>query len=154
MTDTHYDVDELPPLAEAVPDAIVGGIVQVAMGLSLRWLRWLFPPLVSGTVVLVIGVSLLPVGIQLAAGGAGSEDFGSLRNPDLAGLVLVVTIVLHQFTRGFTSAAAVLLGIVVGYVVAIPLGLVDGQQIVDASWFSFPTPLSSGCRSRLRRWSA
>lgn len=102
-------------------------------------------PVVQGTSLGFVVIAIpLAENFGLAAGGAGSEDFGSLRNLALAGLVLVVTIVLHQFTRGFTSAAAVLLGIVVGYVVAIPLGLVDGQQIVDASWFSFPTPLKFG----------
>lgn len=131
-------------LAAVFGGTIFAGLVQLGMGVGLRWLRWLFPPLVSGIVVLVIGISLIPVGLTLAAGGNGAENFGSLTNLGLAALVLVVTVVLHQFTRGFTSAASVLLGIVVGYLVAIPLGLVDAQRIVDAAWFSFPEPLRFG----------
>jgi xanthine permease len=124
--------------------ALVAGGVQILLGMSLRWLRWLFPPLVSGVVVLVIGIGLLPVGITYAAGGAGAEDFGAPVHLALAGFVMLVTIVVNQFTRGFLSAAAVLIGVLAGYVAAIPLGLVDFGPIADASWASVPMPLEFG----------
>lgn len=131
-------------LAAVFGGAIVGGAVQCLIGVTLRWLRWLFPPLVSGIVVLVIGIGLLPTGVNLAAGGDGADDFGAPVNLALAGVVLLVTLVAHQYTRGFLSAAAVLIGLVVGYLVAIPLGRVDFTQIAEAAWFSFPRPLEFG----------
>ncbi|GGI08979.1 uracil-xanthine permease family protein [Egicoccus halophilus] len=124
--------------------AIVAGVVQVALGLSLRWLKSLFPPLVSGIVVLVIGIGLLPTGVNLAGGGAGAEDFGSPSNLLLAGLVLLTILVTYAMGRGVLSAAAVLVGLVVGYLAAIPFGKVDGSQIAEAAWFSFPMPLEFG----------
>lgn len=124
--------------------AIFAGLVQVLLGLSLRWLKDLFPPLVSGIVVLVIGVGLLPAGINLAGGGAGAEDFGSATNLAMAGLVLVVILLAYALGKGIISAAAVLVGLVVGYLVAIPVGLVDAAPIREAAWLAFPQPLRFG----------
>lgn len=131
-------------LAAIFGGAIVAGVVQCMIGATLRWIRWLFPPLVSGIVVLAIGIGLLPTGVNLAAGGAGAEDFGAPVNLALAGLVLLVTLIFHQYARGFLPAAAVLIGLVAGYVVAIPLGRVDFGAVVDAAWLSVPTPLEFG----------
>lgn len=131
-------------LAAVFGGAIFAGVVQVALGLSLRWLKALFPPLVSGIVVLVIGIGLLPTGVNLAGGGPGAEDFGSGSNLFLAGLVLVVILVTYALGKGVISAASVLIGLVVGYLVAIPFGKVDASQIADAAWFSFPRPLEFG----------
>jgi NCS2 family nucleobase:cation symporter-2 len=124
--------------------AIFAGLVQVLLGFSLRWLKSLFPPLVSGIVVLVIGVGLLPAGINLAGGGVGADDFGSGTNLAMAGLVLVVILLAYALGKGVLSAASVLVGLVVGYLVAIPVGLVDGSGIANAAWFSFPEPLRFG----------
>jgi xanthine permease len=131
-------------LAAIFGGAIVAGLVQCVIGVTLRWIRWLFPPLVSGIVVLAIGVGLLPTGVNLAAGGAGADDFGAPVHLALAGLVLLVTVIFHQYTRGFTSAAAVLIGLLTGYLVAIPLGRVDFAEVGEAAWFSIPTPLEFG----------
>ena len=124
--------------------AIIAGVVQVLIGVSLKWLKSLFPPLVSGIVVLVIGVGLLPAGVNLAGGGAGSPQFGSAQNLMLASIVLVVILLTYAFGRGVVSAASVLVGLVAGYLVAIPLGVVDLARIGDAAWFSFPRPLAFG----------
>jgi uracil-xanthine permease len=94
--------------------------------------------------VLVIGIGLLPVGINYAAGGVGADDFGAPVHLGLAAFVMVVTIVVNQFTRGFLSAAAVLIGVLAGYVAAIPLGLVDFGPVAEASWASVPMPLEFG----------
>jgi xanthine permease len=124
--------------------AIVAGGVQVLLGLSLRWLKRLFPPLVSGIVVLVIGIGLLPAGANLAGGGAGADDFGSWTNLGLAGLVLLVILLAYSFGRRVVGAAAVLIGLVAGYVVALMIGVVDIAQVGEAAWFSFPRPLEFG----------
>ncbi|AYY15364.1 purine permease [Actinobacteria bacterium YIM 96077] len=131
-------------LAAVFGGAIFAGAVQVALGLSLRWLKRLFPPLVSGIVVLVIGIGLLPTGVNLAGGGADADDFGSPTHLFLAGLVLVIILLAYSLGRGVFSAASVLIGLVVGYLVAIPFGQVDTTEIADADWFAVPTPLEFG----------
>lgn len=131
-------------IAAVFGGAIFAGVVQVALGFSLRWLQVLFPPLVSGIVVLVIGIGLLPTGMALFAGGNGSPDFGSFANLGLASLVLVIMLVLYRFGNGLIGASAVLISLVVGYLVAIPMGKVDFAEINDAKWFAIPTPLEFG----------
>ena len=71
------------------------------VGLCLRWVRFLFPPVVTGTFVVMIGVILLPVGFAYAGGGFGAADFGAPSHLFLALLVFVVTLGFHQFARGF-----------------------------------------------------
>lgn len=124
--------------------ALIAGVVQVLVGLSLRWLKHLFPPVVSGIVVLVIGIGLLPTGVNLAGGGAGAPDFGSPRNLMLAGIVLTVILVAYALGRGLISTASVLVGLVVGYLVALGLGEVDLSSVAEASWIALPRPLEFG----------
>ena len=124
--------------------AIFAGVVQVALGFSLRWLKTLFPPLVSGIVVLVIGIGLIPTGMNLFGGGAGAEDFGSWQNLGLAALVLAVILIAYRFGRGILGAASVLVGLVVGYAVAAFTGKVSFERVGEAAWFAIPTPLEFG----------
>lgn len=124
--------------------AIFAGVVQVALGFSLRWLKKLFPPLVSGIVVLVIGIGLIPTGMNLFGGGAGAEDFGSWQNLGLAMLVLAVILVAYRFGKGILGAASVLVGLVVGYAVAAFTGKVSFDRVGEAAWFAIPTPLEFG----------
>lgn len=124
--------------------ALFAGLVQVGIGVSLRWLKVLFPPIVSGIVVLVIGIGLLPTGMELFGGGAGAEDFGSWSNLGLATLVLVILLVTYRYGSGILSAASVLVSLVIGYLVAIPTGKVDFSEVGDAAWFAVPMPLKFG----------
>lgn len=124
--------------------ALVGGLAMFAVGFFLRYIRFLFPPVVTGTFVVMIGLILLPVGFAYAGGGFGAPDFGAAHNLGLAFLVFVVTLGLHQYAKGFLSEIAVLIAIVVGYVVAIPLGLIDFAKIGDAGWVQIPTPMAIG----------
>lgn len=131
-------------LAAVFGGALFAGVVQVVLGFSLRWLSVLFPPIVTGIVVLVIGIGLLPTGMQLFGGGAGADDFGSWTNLGLATFVLVVLLVTYRYGSGILSAASVLVGLVVGYVVAIPTGKVDFSEVSEAEWFAIPMPLEFG----------
>ncbi len=124
--------------------AVAAGIVQVLFGATIKWIRFLFPPLVTGIVVTIIGLSLLPVGMNLAAGGAGSPGYGHPVNLALAGFVAFVIIIVNQFSRGFTSLIAILIGIISGYLAAIPLGLVDFDIIREAPWLALPVPFEMG----------
>ena len=117
---------------------ILGAVFEVVLSFFIKPLMKLFPPLVTGTVVCLIGLTLLPVSIDWAAGGAGSADYGSIKNISIAMLVLIGTLLLNRYGKGMLSSASILIGMVVGYIACIPLGLVDFSSVREASWVSFP----------------
>ena len=123
---------------------ILGSLFEVILSFFIKPLMKFFPPLVTGTVVALIGLTLLPVSIDWAAGGAGSANYDSLENLAVAMFVLVITLLLNNYGKGMISSASILIGIVVGYIVCIPLGLVDFTPVKEASWLSFPKILEFG----------
>lgn len=124
--------------------AFAGGLAMALVGLGLRWVRFLFPPVVTGLFVIMIGILLLPVGFAYAGGGFGAADFGAPQHLLLALVVFVTTICFHQFGKGLLSELSVLFGILLGYLIAIPMGLVDFSKIGAADWFQGPIPLHFG----------
>lgn len=131
-------------LAAVFGGALFAGVVQMFFGLFFHKVRHLFPPVVAGIVVLVIGIGLIPTAILLFAGGSGAADLGSLRNFGVATFVLVVILLLYRFGSGLVGAAAVLLGLFAGYALASSLGMVDWGRIADAPWLSVPRPMHFG----------
>ena len=123
---------------------ILGSLFEVILSFFIKPLMKFFPPLVTGTVVALIGLTLLPVSIDWAAGGAGSANYASLENLAVAMFVLVITLLLNNYGKGMIRSASILIGIVVGYIVCIPLGLVDFTPVKEASWLSFPKILEFG----------
>lgn len=126
---------------------VVGGLFHAILGLFIGKIRFALPPLVTGLVVLMIGLALVKVGIQYAAGGVpaiGKPEYGSLLNWSVAGVVIVVTLGLKFFTKGMLSISAVLLGLIVGYIVAFALGMVSFGNIGNAASFALPNPLHFG----------
>lgn len=123
---------------------MVGGLFEACIGLCMKKIRRFFPPVVTGVVVLSIGLSLIPVGINSFAGGVGASDFGSLTNLGLGAAVLTVVIVLKQFTKGITSTGSVFIGTVFGFIVALIFGLTDLSPIKEMPFVSIPRPLSYG----------
>lgn len=128
----------------ALGAGLCGGIAMAFVGLFLPKFRFLFPPVVTGTFVVMLGILLMPVGLAYAGGGFGAEDFGATHHLGLALAVLVVTIGLHQFGRGIWSELAPLAGLFVGYVAAITFGYVDFSKVASASWMEIPSPLAIG----------
>ncbi|MGM0536489.1 MAG: uracil-xanthine permease family protein [Pseudomonadota bacterium] len=133
----------------ALGAALCGGVAMALVGLFLPWVRFLFPPVVTGTFVIMIGTLLMPVGFAYAGGGFGAEDFGSLHHLLLAGLVLVVTVGLHQFGRGIWSEISPLAGLVAGFAAAVVFGYVDFSSIGSADWFALPIPFAIGLEFHL-----
>lgn len=128
-------------MAALMGGIIVCGVFQFLLGSVIGKVRHWLPPLVTGLVVLLIGLSLIRVGIQYAAGGVpliGSPEYGSLVHWFLAMVVIVVTVVLKFFTRGMLSVSALLLGLLAGYLVALLLGQVSFHEVAKASWFALP----------------
>ncbi len=136
-------------LSVALSACIIGGAIHFVLGGFIKHLRWMFPPLITGLVILAIGLYLIPVAIKYAAGGAApfqmeAESFGSLKHWSVALSVVIVSLVLKFFTRGMLSNSAILIGLIVGYVVAYFSGMVSFAAVGKASWFTAVTPLPYG----------
>ena len=117
---------------------IVGGIVALVMGLLVRQIRVFFPPLITGTVVFTIGLSLYPTAINYMAGGVGSENYGDWQNWLVAFFTLAVVTALNHFGKGICKLASILIGIIAGYIVSIPFGMVDLTSVGEAGAFQLP----------------
>ena len=137
--------------------SVLGGLFETVLGFLLKPLRRFFPAVVTGTVVLSIGLSLVSVGVNSFGGGNTAADFGSIENLALGALVTVVIIAFKHGTKGMTSASSILIGIIAGYIASAVMGLflsptgitADGveytkawvlnwDKVAEASWFSIP----------------
>jgi len=126
---------------------LIGGLFQASLGLVINKIRFALPPLVTGLIVTMIGLALVRVGIQYAAGGVpaiGTPDYGTLQNWFVASVVIFVTLGFKFFTRGMASISAVLIGLIVGYIVAYIMGMVSFANVGNAKSFSLPNPLHFG----------
>ena len=123
---------------------IVGGIVAVVMGLLVKKIRIFFPPLITGTVVFTIGLSLYPTAINYMAGGTSSPNYGSWQNWAIAFFTLIVVTALNHFGKGIWKLASILIGIIVGYLVSIPFGMVDFSSIGEAGVCQLPSLMHFG----------
>ncbi len=140
-------------LGVALTACLIAGVIHFCLGGFITKLRFLFPPLVTGLVILAIGLYLIPVAIKYAAGGAAkfqmeAESFGSLMHWTVALSVVIVALALKFFTKGILSNAAILIGLIVGYLIAFAFGMVtfEGLQktVGNAAWFTALTPLPYG----------
>jgi len=136
-------------VAALMGSVIVAGLFHAALGTIIGRIRHWFPPLVSGMVIATIGLYLIPVGIKYAAGGAAdfqmnNPAWGDFNRWGLALVVIVVALGCKFYTRGLTSSAAVLIGLVAGYVVGIATGAVNFGAIGKAAWFAVPMPFKYG----------
>jgi len=126
---------------------LIGGLFHFCIGFFIKRIRFALPPLVTGLIVLMIGLALVKVGIQYAAGGVpaiGTDKFGSLAMWLPALVVILVTLGVKFFTKGFTAVAAVLIGILAGYVVAFLMGQVSFANVGRAAFFDLPSPFKYG----------
>ena len=136
---------------------LIGGLFEAVLGFFLKPLRKFFPSVVTGTVVLSIGLSLIPIGINSFAGGSGAGDYGAPINFLVGAIVLIIIVIVKHFTKGIASNSAILIGIVAGYVVCAIFSLflpttyidasgvvqtcswvLDWSKVADAKWFALP----------------
>ncbi|MEU8520090.1 nucleobase:cation symporter-2 family protein [Streptomyces sp. NBC_01216] len=143
IVDTTDDKsDALPIIFGAI---IVAGMLGFVAAPYFSKLVRFFPPVVTGTVITLIGVSLLPVAFGWAQGpDPRAEDYGSTTFLTLAALTLVVVLVLRRFTRGFLKQIAVLVGLAVGTLIAVPFGVTDFSPVTEAAVVGFPSPFHFG----------
>lgn len=125
-------------LATAFGACLAASSAELLMAYGVTTVRKIFPPLVSAIVVMLIGLTLVPIGIDYAAGGAGATDYGDFGHLALAGTVLVVTLVLNQRFRGFLSYGSILIGVVAGYATAAVFGVVSVEAVSGAPWLALP----------------
>ncbi len=126
---------------------ICGGVAAIAVGFFIKQIRPLFPPMVTGTVIFTIGLSLYPTAIRYMAGGgnAGTNPaFGSSMNWMVAIITLLVVIGLNHYAKGIAKLASILIAMAVGYLIALPLGMVSFSPIGEAGWFQVPLPMHFG----------
>ena len=136
-------------LSVALTACLIAGIIHFALGSVIQKLRFMFPPLVTGLVILAIGLYLIPVAIKYAAGGAAdfqmaAESFGSLKHWTVALTVVAVSLACKFMTKGLISNAAVLIGLIAGYIVAILAGMVSFGGVTKAAWLQVPTVMPYG----------
>ena len=134
-------------MAGLMTGVVIGGCFHFLLGTVIGRIRFALPPLVTGLIVLMIGLALVRVGIQYAAGGVpliGKPEYGSFAMWFPAIVVILVTLVLKFFARGIMSVAAVLIGLIAGYVVAFFMGQVSFGNVGNASYFALPVPFKWG----------
>ncbi|MEK2478109.1 nucleobase:cation symporter-2 family protein [Streptomyces noursei] len=138
----HSPHDALPIIFGAV---IVAGVLGFLLAPYFSKLVRFFPPVVTGTVITLIGVSLLPVAFRWSQGGnEQAANYGSLKNIGMAAATFLIVLVLRRVLRGFLQQIAILLGLVAGTLVAVPVGLTDFSALTKASLIGFPTPFHFG----------
>ena len=118
---------------------IVGGVIALLV-------RKFFPPLITGTVVFSIGLSLYPTAINYMAGGASSKSYGAWQNWLVALITLVIVTVLNHYGKGVWKLASILIGIIGGYIVALFFGMIDFSSVAQASFFQLPKPMHFGIK--------
>lgn len=123
---------------------LVSGVFVMLVATFFGKLVKFFPPVVTGSVVTIIGLTLIPVAMNNMAGGQGSPDFGSTENVLLSFGTLLIILVLYKFSKGFMRAISILIGIVVGTIAAFMLGKVDFSAVGEASFFHMPQPFYFG----------
>lgn len=128
---------------------ILGAILVIILSFFIKYIMKLFPELVTGIVVCLIGLTLLPVSIDWAAGGSGAHDYGSLKNIGIALTVTFITLLLNHYGKGLFSSASILIGMAVGYIICICLGMVDFSSVSKANIISLPQVFSNGIKFNL-----
>ena len=125
-------------IATILGSQIVGGICAVIVGIMIKKIRKFFPPLIAGTVVFTIGLSLYPTAINYMAGGTGQPNYGSWQNWTVAIFTLVVVTVLNHFAKGFLKLASILMGMIAGYIFSMFFGMVSFTNVGEAGMFQLP----------------
>jgi len=125
-------------LAGILGATILGSFIEMILSRFIKPLMKFFPPVVTGTVVTLIGLTLVPVAMDWCAGGVGSPTYGSITNISVALLVMIIVILLNRYGKGIFSSASILVGMLLGYLISIPLGLVDFGPIKDAAFIGLP----------------
>ena len=130
-------------LAAAMTALMIGGLVQFAWSPLIGRMRRFFPAIVTGTTIVLIGTGLMKIGINVAT-GLNTPSFGKPLTLGLAAMMLVLIIVISRYARGFVRALSLFVTMVIGYLAAALLGLLDWKSVTDANWVAVPNLLPYG----------
>jgi len=122
---------------------VAGAFATLIAPFASRLLRY-FPPLVTGTIITAIGITLVRIGINWAGGGSGAKNFGDPVNLGIVALVLATILAIHKLCAGFVANIAILIGLGIGFAAALALGLVDLTGVRDAEWVALVYPFRFG----------
>lgn len=125
---------------------LIGGVVAIFVGIFVTKLRKLFPPLITGTVVFTIGLSLYPTAVKYMAGGQSSPNYGAWQNWLVAFLTLAVVVALNHFAKGILKLASILIGMIVGYIISGFFGMIDFSAVQGAGIFQIPRQMYFGMK--------
>lgn len=139
---------------------VIGGIIAIVVGLTVGQIRKVFPPLVIGTVIMAIGLSLYKTAVNYMAGNSANTYelvvekmgktealvYGSWQNWLVSFLTLGVVVGLNHYGKGLFKLASILIGLLCGYVAALCMGMVDFSALSSAGWFQLPKPFAFGMR--------
>lgn len=123
---------------------LAGGVVAILVGIFIKKIRRYFPPLIAGTVVFTVGLSLYPTAINYMAGGTSSPNYGSWQNWLVAIFTLTVVTMLNHFGKGILKLASILIGIIAGYLFSLCFNMVDLTAVGEAGLFQLPSILHFG----------
>ena len=148
LSSQFADLGPINVVAIVLGAQFVASIVSIIFGYALKYVLPYFPPLVSGTVVISIGLSLYPVALNYMAGGGDltMAGWGGWQFWLVGAITLFANVIFTHFGKGMTSLASVLLSMIVGYLVAIPFGMIDLSPVREASWFSLNNPMHFGMK--------
>jgi uric acid transporter len=130
-------------LAAAMTAVMVGAVVQFAISPFIGRLHRFFPPIVSGTILVVIGTCLLKVAVGVAV-GANTPAFGASSTLFLAALTIALIVAISRFGRGFFKSLSLFIALLIGYGAAAAFGLIDVQTVFEAPWITIPTVMPYG----------
>ncbi|MER2294911.1 MAG: nucleobase:cation symporter-2 family protein [Desemzia incerta] len=129
---------------------MMGALLEIGLSFFVKPLMKFFPPVVTGSVIALMGMTLMPVAFEWVGGGVGAANFGDPFNLIIASFVFLIVLGINHYGSKRIAPAAVLLGIVIGYLVCIPLGMVDFSQVAQAQWFAFPQLFKFGINFDLK----
>lgn len=125
--------------------SLICAIICAFIGVKcIKYIKKLFPPIVMGCVIMVIGLALVNTAVNYCAGGTGSATYGHWENYLLAFITLLIVVLLNVLGKGFIKAASVLIAMVIGFIIAVCMGMVDFAGLDEVGWFSIPKPFHFG----------
>lgn len=118
--------------------SILGAVLEFIFSFFVKPLMKVFTPVVTGTVIALMGMSMMPVAFDWVGGGVGNPNYGDPKYIMIAAIVFLTILLLNRYTKGLVNSAAVMIGIVVGYFICIPFGLINFGEIASAKWLQLP----------------